>query len=610
MCGIVGYLGDKPCIPLIYDGLTKLEYRGYDSAGIAVAQEGRVALAKSEGKLERLKSHLKDLPASATMGIGHTRWATHGAPNTINSHPHSAGDFAIVHNGIIENYLELKEELEAEGIKFYTETDSEVAMQYLRAQYNKLGSLEEAIKKSVKVFRGSYAIGILDPKQNNFLYVIKHGSPVVIGIGDNECFFASDAPAIVAHTQKAIFLNDGEFARISKDNIKVWDFDGKASAFRIAELSWSSEAADKQGYRHFMLKEMHEQPVVIQKAIARLIDVHTGDFNEAALGIDQINLEGIKNINIIGCGSAYHAGQIAKYFLEPLLGLPVTVELASEFRYRDPYIRDTTLTLAISQSGETLDTLTAVKFCLENKSQVLALCNVEYSSIVRAATSTCYMHAGPEIGVASTKAFTLQVFCLYAVGLAIAKKIGRLKDNDLKAILNDLRVFPNMIEQALAGKEAIELVAQKFYETTNFLFVGRGLHAPVASEGALKLKEISYVFAEAYAGGELKHGPIALVDKKMAVLAIVPSDFYFEKMVSNVEEIKAREGRIVVVGDNASPRLRNLSEAFIHCPQIATPALQAILTTVPLQLFAYFMALKRGTDVDQPRNLAKSVTVE
>ena len=610
MCGIVGYIGKQKCIDILFDGLSRLEYRGYDSAGIAVLDGSDIGIVKAEGKLSQLKPRLSELPAGATRGIGHTRWATHGIPNTTNAHPHAHGDVAIVHNGIIENYLELKKELQAEGVKFQSETDTEVALQVFVRELAKHKSPFKAIMAVIPQLRGAFSLGILIGSEPNAVYVVKQGSPLVIGAGRGENFFASDAMAIVKHTSRAHFLNDGEIGRITESGVEIWDFDGQVVPPHFVELDISSASTEKLGFKHFMLKEIHEQPRVLSAMLQRLINLDTGMLNVSELGLDRLDLKRIDNICMVACGTAYYSALLGKYYLEPATQLPVNVELASEFRYRKPWISKNTLFIAVSQSGETADTLATVKQAKEHGCQVLAVCNVKMSSIARESHVTLHMDAGPEIGVASTKAFTSMLLAHYLLALGLGYQRKTLTAGDLQLAAAQLKTLPARMDQAIDGKVAIEQLAGKYDEAANFIFIGRGSSYPIALEGALKLKEISYIHAEGYAGGELKHGPIALIDRHMPVVAIAPNDSYREKMISNIEEVKARQGRIIAVGDLNDQHLKRLADDYIVCPHIDDSGLQAILSVVCLQLLSYYVAVKRGTDVDQPRNLAKSVTVE
>jgi glucosamine--fructose-6-phosphate aminotransferase (isomerizing) len=610
MCGIVGYIGKKSCIDLLYQGLVRLEYRGYDSAGIAVLDSRNIHVVKSEGKLEKLRPKLADLPQHASRGIGHTRWATHGVPNTVNAHPHVEGNVALVHNGIIENYEELRAELSSQGARFLSQTDTEVALQLFVRELRRHGSALAAIKAMLPQLKGAFSLGILVGDEPDAVYVVKQGSPLVIGQGRGENFFASDAMALVSHTSRAHFLKDGEMARITEGSVEIWDFEGRSLEPHFHELDISSASVEKLGFKHFMLKEIHEQPRVVSAMIKRFVDLDARRLNMHEMGLDAVDMNRVTNIAMVACGTAHYSAQVGKYLIEPLTGLPVNVELASEFRYRKPWLDSGTLVIAVSQSGETADTLACVKHAKDQGCQILSICNVKMSSIVRESHAALLMDAGPEIGVASTKAFTAMLLSHHLVGLALGLKKGRVTQAQLESVCAGLRALPAMVDHAVDGKGWIEEVATHYYEATNVIFMGRGLSYPVALEGALKLKEISYIHAEGYAGGELKHGPIALIDRHMPVVAIAPRDSHYEKMVSNIEEVKARQGIIIAVGSPDDERLRRLADTYIPCPELDNEGLQAILSVVPLQLLAYYVAVKRGTDVDQPRNLAKSVTVE
>jgi glucosamine--fructose-6-phosphate aminotransferase (isomerizing) len=613
MCGIVGYIGNRQCIEILFKGLQRLEYRGYDSAGIAVLDGRELGTVKAEGKLAQLEPKLETLPQKASRGIGHTRWATHGVPNTVNAHPHVQGNVALVHNGIIENYEELKAELVRSGARFQSETDTEVVLQLFVAEHRKKPAGADTlsvIRTVIGRLRGAFSLGILVADEPDALYVVKQGSPLVIGAGKGETFFASDAMAIVQHTTRAHFLEDGEIAKVTELGAEIFGFDGQVIPARFQELEITSASAEKQGFRHFMMKEIHEQPRVLSAMLKRFVDFERKTLDSKELGIDALDLGKITNIAMVACGTAYYSAVLGKYFVEPLCGLPVNVELASEFRYRKPGLDKSTLVIAVSQSGETADTLACIKHAKELGCQTFAVCNVKMSSIPRECRSTLYMEAGPEIGVASTKAFTAMLLAHYLFGLAVAQKKGRLDAAGLDTVVQHLRALPPLMDHAIDTKAPVEALAAKYYEATNFIFMGRGPSYAIALEGALKLKEISYIHAEGYAGGELKHGPIALIDRHMPVVAIAPQDFYYEKMVSNIEEVKARQGRIITLGGAGDDKLKRLGDDFISCPATSDVALQAILSVVPLQLLAYYVAVKRGTDVDQPRNLAKSVTVE
>ncbi len=611
MCGVIGYVGTKPCVDFLFQSLKKLEYRGYDSTGIATLtpKEG-LRVIKSEGKLDKLQPHLNSLPSHATMGLGHTRWATHGVPSQKNSHPHAYQGTAIIHNGILENYKDLKAELVGKGSSFISDTDSEVFVHILLDELKTTPDMRQALIKLLPQFRGAYALGVLSDHDPEAFYLIKQGSPVVIGLGENENFFASDAVALGERTSRFIFLEDGEFARISKDKVSIWNFDGKEIHREAVRLEWSPTQVEKHGHRHYMLKEIYEQPAVIANIIERFYDPVRKQVSIDKLNIANLDLARIDRVQILGCGTAYYAGLMGKYLLEPALKLPVSVELASELRYRDPYLDSKTLVIAMTQSGETADTLACVKLAKKMGAQVLSICNVRFSSIARESTAVLYMEAGPEIGVASTKAFTAMVLDLYFFAIAAARLRGSYDSAQEQKALAHVLTLPTLADQTLSREKQIAAVARKYFEVSSCLFVGRGFSFPLALEGALKLKEISYIHAEGYAGGELKHGPIALIDRNMVVISVVPMDRHREKMLSNIEEIRARDGKIVGIGCVDDHHFQSLSDDFIPCAQIDDEGLQALLSIIPMQLFAYTVAVLRGTDVDQPRNLAKSVTVE
>lgn len=610
MCGVVGYVGNRPCVSTIFEGLQRLEYRGYDSAGIATISGGKITTVKSDGKLSRLESHLSGLPHASTLGMGHTRWATHGAPTAVNAHPHVSGDLALIHNGIIENYRELKKELIQEGYEFKSETDSEVVLHLISRELKKCKDLKTAIIKATEHLHGAYGLGIMWTGEPSSLYLVKQGSPIVIGAGEDENYFASDALALLPLTKTMVFLNDGEFARLTRNSIDIWDFAGKPVKRPPSVLNWSAASAEKQGYRHYMLKEIHEQPAVIANTISRFVDPVSNKINASEMGLDELDLTRIKSICYVACGTAYYSAMISKYSVEQMIGVPVNVELASEFRYREPYLDKNTLVIAVTQSGETADTLACMKHAASAGCQTFAVCNVRFSSIPRAAQATLYMEAGPEVGVASTKAFTSMVLCHYLFGLSIGQRLERLDPSFVERSISALKELPSLVDRAVNAAGLIEDVAARFYESANMIFMGRGPSYMIALEGALKLKEISYIHAEGYAGGELKHGPIALIDKNMPIVAIAPTDQYYEKMISNIEEVRAREGIVIGVGDLHDAKFRDICQDYIPCPQAKDACLQAILSVIPLQLLSYYIAVKRGTDVDQPRNLAKSVTVE
>ena len=608
MCGVAGYVGKRESKQIVFDGLKKLEYRGYDSAGIACMTNGKIHVEKAKGKLSGLRTLLANLPENSNVSIGHTRWATHGPATTENAHPHFASGLAIVHNGIIENYRELKAKLVEKGAVFKSETDTEVILHQLVEIRKTQPDMKKAMVELTGVLRGAFSLGIICEDNPSEIYLLKQGSPLVIGLGDSENFFASDALAIIEHTKKIVFLQDGEMGVLTENTFELFDDAGNTFFREPKILDLNEENVGKAGFKHFMLKEIHEQPAIVSKTIQRLINIESREFNDGSLGLSGIDFGKVKSIHIIGCGTAYLAGVIGKYVIESVAKIPCQVELASEFRYRDPFLSNETLIIPITQSGETADTLACVKHATNAGCQALAVGNVMYSSIPRASTSTLYMEAGPEIGVASTKAFTSQVLCLYIAAHAIAaKSSGRY---DFEKFYDELKSFPQQLEQTINLSDLIEEISKDYYEDTSCIFIGRHVNSAIAYEGALKLKEISYIHAEGYPGGELKHGPIALIDRHMPVVSIAPLDEHYEKMISNIEEVRAREGRILGVGNEGDEKFKALCENFIPVPKSNSTVLQSILNVVTLQLFSYHVAVRRGTDVDQPRNLAKSVTVE
>lgn len=611
MCGIMGYVGSRSCSTMIYDGLKRLEYRGYDSAGIVVLGDTEIEVAKSVGKLFHLEDQLGRLSTKAKMGMGHTRWATHGAPSFENAHPHTHDGFALIHNGIIENYQALKIRLLEAGTVFASETDTEVILHLIHREYAKDNSLDKAVMRVIPMLEGAFAFAVMTAKEPGVFYVVKNSSPLVLGCGKTENFFASDALALLPHTQEMIFMEDGEIAKITAHAIELRDFAGNLLQAERKKLPQLDSTAEKNGFRHFMLKEIHEQPSVIRTTLEKAFSLSgTPKLQDNVLGLSKFALEKIKRIHIVGCGTAYLAGSLGRYFLEKWAHIPVTVELASEFRYRTPYLDNETLVIAMTQSGETLDTLASVKFAKQAGCPIYSICNVPFSSIPRASDATFYMNAGPEVGVASTKAFVAMVLDLFLFTLDFGQRKGHISQEELEKQRSYLQRLPALAEQALQQESAIEQVAQRYFTATNSLFIGRGNSFAIAMEGALKLKEISYIHAEGYAGGELKHGPIALVDRHIPIVALAPRDSHYEKMLSNIEEVRARGGQVIGVGGKDDARLAALCQDVLVCPQIEQEDLQSILSVIPLQLFAYSIAVLRGTDVDQPRNLAKSVTVE
>jgi glucosamine--fructose-6-phosphate aminotransferase (isomerizing) len=609
MCGIVGYIGPQEATSIVLDGLRKLEYRGYDSAGIATINQGEVHICRAEGKLVNLEEKLVDRPLPGQPGIGHTRWATHGRPSEINAHPHYAGGFVVVHNGIIENYLDLKTRLRDQGHNFNSDTDTEIVAHLVEQHYKECGDFESAVRKALGEVRGAYAVAILCEKEPGKLIAAKQGSPLVVGQGQGEFFVASDVPAMLAHTREVIFLEDGELAVFTAATMEISTLDGTPVEKTPKTITWSPVMAEKGGYRHFMLKEIYEQPRAIADTIAgRIREDHTEVFLED-LGLEDDFLRDVERIYIVACGTSWHAALVGKFLLEKHARIPVEVDIASEFRYRDPLVNAKTLTLLISQSGETADTLAALREAHGKGGKVLAICNVVESSIARESDGVIYTHAGPEIGVASTKAFTTQLVALYLFTLYLGRLRGNLDQELSRNMLEALVGLPGKVEECLILNDVIEQAAQGLMHAHDFLYLGRGNQYPIALEGALKLKEISYIHAEGYPAGEMKHGPIALIDEQLPVVVIAPHNETVEKVAANMEEVQARGGRVVVVTDQATTGLADKAETVLIVPSIVDD-LMPVLTSIPLQLLAYHIAVLKGTDVDQPRNLAKSVTVE
>lgn len=615
MCGIVGYIGHRDAYPIVIKGLQRLEYRGYDSAGVALFDGNNINLAKTKGKVEDLKSKSEDtISLKGTLGIGHTRWATHGVPNDVNSHPHysNSGNLVIIHNGIIENYDSIKQELSKRGYTFSSDTDTEVLVNLIeevkKTEDVKLG---QAVQIALNQVVGAYAIVVFDKQKPDELVVAKLGSPLAIGIGENEFFIASDASPFIEFTNNAVYLEDEEMAiiRLGKE-IKLRKIKDDAVAYpRILELQMNLEEIEKGGYDHFMLKEIYEQPRAIKDTYRGRLLADQGLIRMA--GIDQ-NLEKFLNANriiIVACGTSWHAGLVAEYIFEDLARIPVEVEYASEFRYRNPVITDKDILIAISQSGETADTLAAIKLAKEKGAFVFGVCNVVGSSIARETDAGAYTHAGPEIGVASTKAFTTQITVLTLIALKLAKAKGVFSETRYHEYLTELETIPSKVEKALESNPLIEIISDVYKDSTNCLYLGRGYNFPVALEGALKLKEISYIHAEGYPAAEMKHGPIALIDEHMPVFVIATKRGHYEKVVSNIQEIKSRKGKIIAIVTEGDEQVRDLADHVIEVPE-TLESLTPLLTTIPLQLLSYHIAVMRGCNVDQPRNLAKSVTVE
>jgi glutamine---fructose-6-phosphate transaminase (isomerizing) len=620
VCGIVGYIGPKKVVPLILDGLRRLEYRGYDSAGIAVvSQNGHMEIRRASGKLPNLEDSIRHNPIDGIYGLGHTRWATHGRPTEENAHPHRdcKGEVVVVHNGIVENYVELKQELEKEGHKFVTQTDTEIVA-HLVEKYMDGGPLEEAVRKTIKRLSGVYALVILSTKDPRKIVAARNGPPVVVGLGKDEYFVASDIPGILAHTRDIFFLSDGDIAVLTPKGVQVSDAEAKPVQPKIHHVTWDPVTAEKGGFKHFMLKEIFEQPRGIRDTMLGRISQETGEVFLDQMEISEAEFRNFRNIKIVACGTSWHAGLAGKFMIERLAGVPVEVDYGSEFRYRNPIIDDHTLVICISQSGETADTLAAQREAKQKGAKTLAICNVVGSMVTREAAGTILTHAGPEIGVASTKAFTGQLTALMLISLYLGQLRGKLPADAAKKLMQEFTRLPQKLEMILQGdQEGIyEALARQLFRYTDFLYLGRGIHYPIALEGALKLKEISYIHAEGYPAGEMKHGPNALIDENLPVVVLATRDEFdpesmtrYEKSVSNIQEVKARDGIVISVVTEGDHLARKVSDHIIEIP-MAPELMAPILEIVPLQLLAYHIAVRRGCDVDQPRNLAKSVTVE
>jgi glucosamine--fructose-6-phosphate aminotransferase (isomerizing) len=617
MCGIVGYIGRHKAVPIILEGLKRLEYRGYDSAGLAVfCDDGTLAVRRAEGKLRNLEDAMLLNPVDGSFGIGHTRWATHGRPTEENAHPHRDchGDLVVVHNGIVENYLPLKHQLEAEGHEFKTETDTEIIAHLIEKHFD--GNLEQAVRTAVKQLTGVFALAVVSRRDPDKIVAARNGPPVVAGIGDGEYFVASDVPAILSHTRDMIFLADGDLAVLTPDGVRLTDFKGDSVKRQVTHVLWDPIAAEKGGYKHFMLKEIFEQPRAIRDTTVGRVAQESGHIYLDEMEIPPEEFARFRQVKIIACGTSWHAALAGKFMIEKLARVPVEVDYGSEFRYRDPIVAEDTLTVVISQSGETADTLAAQREAKQKGSKTIAICNVVGSMITREAAGTIYTHAGPEIGVASTKAFTCQLTSLFILAMYLGQMRGSLDESASKCLVRELLRVPGKLETVLGRDSVYEALAKELHRATDFLYLGRGVHFPIALEGALKLKEISYIHAEGYPAGEMKHGPNALIDETLPVVVIATHDpanadsrLLYEKTLSNIQEVKAREGIVIAVANEGDEHVRKVASHVIEIP--ATPdLLSPILEIAPLQLLAYHIAVRRGCDVDQPRNLAKSVTVE
>ncbi len=609
MCGIVGYVGPKETAKVLIDGLRRLEYRGYDSAGIAVFHRGKVEIRRKEGKLTKLEELIGGETFDGKVGIGHTRWATHGRPSDENAHPHKAGKVAVVHNGIVENYLALKEILKSKGHVFTSETDTEIISHLIDEFIQEGNSSLEAVRIALDKIRGSYALGILLEGNEQSLIAARKESPLVIGLGEGEYFIASDVPPILPHTRNFIFMEDGEVALLSSKGVKVFDAKGGEVSREPKRVNWSPLMAEKGGYKHFMLKEIFEQPRAVTDTIRGRLSEEKGDVVLEDVHLDPQFLKKIRRVHLIACGTSYHAALVGKFLIEEFCRIPVEADIGSEFRYRNPIIGEDNLLVAISQSGETADTMAALREAKRKGAATLAICNVVESSLAREADHVIYTHAGPEIGVASTKTFSTQLVILFLLALRIGRELGLLSSEEGKSLIKELVRVPHLMEEMLKTSSQVAKIAKKYLQARDFLYLGRGINYPIALEGALKLKEISYVHAEGYPAGEMKHGPIALIDREIPVVVLATKNDVYEKVVSNIEEVKAREGRVIALASPTDREIVKKADDVIFIPE-TLPSLTPILLTIPLQLLAYYMADFKGTDVDQPRNLAKSVTVE
>jgi len=614
MCGIIGYIGSKPVVPVLLEGLRRMEYRGYDSAGVAVVSPEGISLRRSAGKLANLEQAIRVEPVEGLYGVGHTRWATHGRPTEENAHPHRdcTGRIVVVHNGIIENYLELKKDLQTQGHEFKTETDTEIVAHLVEREMRDDG-LENAVRRALTYMRGMFAIVLVSVEDPEKIVAVRNGPPIVVGLGKDEFFVASDIPAILAHTRDVVFLGDEEMAVITRSGVQFTDYQGRAVSKTTQRVLWDPIAAEKGGHKHFMLKEIYEQPTAARDTILGRVSLDRGQIFLEDLNISDETLRAVQKVSIIACGTSWHAGLVGKYLIEALAQVPVEVDYGSEYRYRNPIVASNELAIVITQSGETADTLAALREAKRKGAHSIAICNVVGSMATREAEGTVYTHAGPEIGVASTKAFTSQLVALQLLALYMAQVRGTLTATQIRNHIAELLQMPQIIEHTIKASAAMEKVAERFYNRSDFLFLGRGINYPIALEGALKLKEISYIHAEGYPAGEMKHGPIALIDEMMPVVAIAPNDHVFEKMIGNVQEAKARGGSVIALTTDGDARMAAVLDRHTDV-MVPLPATTALLTpvvmTVPLQLLAYHIAVRRGCDVDQPRNLAKSVTVE
>jgi len=611
MCGIVGYIGERESVPILLEGLQKLEYRGYDSAGLAVIADHHLEIRRSEGKLHRLVSLVGKDPVSSQIGLGHTRWATHGRPCEDNAHPHINGDgsLAVVHNGIVENDRQLHQELEAEGCKFRSDTDTEVFAHLIDKYYQPGVALEDAVRQAVARVRGTFALGVLSHREPGKLVAARRGSPLILGLGAKEYFLASDIPALLNHTREVLFVHDNEMAVLTKEGIQLTDLEGQAVDRKPTHITWDAIQAEKGGYKHFMLKEIFEQPRVIEVTLRGRVEGLGGEVTLAYADLPPLFIQNLKRIFLVACGTSWHASLVGKFLIEKLAGIPTEVDFASEFRYRSPLVDEHSLVVLVSQSGETADTLAALHEAKQRKARTLAICNVMGSSMTRDAHGTLYTHAGPEIGVASTKAFVAQLTAFHLLALYLGRRSGAMSADAATQHMDRLREVPRLLEKILELDGPIQEIASQLFKKKDFLYLGRGVNYPIALEGALKLKEISYIHAEGYPAGEMKHGPIALIDDNMPVVAIATNSRILEKVISNIQEVKTRQGLVLALVTDGHQEIRRQADWVIELPEVEE-SISPLLNVVPLQMLAYHVAVKRGCDVDQPRNLAKSVTVE
>ncbi len=610
MCGIIGYVGTRDVVPVLIGGLRKLEYRGYDSAGIAVVNSNGVDVVRAEGKLTNLELKLKEHPLHGTFGMGHTRWATHGKPNENNAHPHRdcTGKVVVIHNGIIENFLPLKQQLQKVGHEFKTETDTEVVAHLIEENMRDGTKFVPAVKKTLKELEGHYALVMIDGDEPGTIIAAKHGPPLVIGLGEGENIVASDAAPLLAYTRNIIYLEDGEYAIVNNKKVELFDSGDNVVKREPKKILWDAVAAEKEGYRHYMLKEIHEQPRAVRDTFTGRMFEESGEIYFNDLQFTPEEWSKFKRVHIVACGTSWHAGLVGKFLLEDAARIPIEVDYGSEYRYRNPIVDANTLVIGVTQSGETADTIAGMQEAKKKGAKLITICNVIGAAATRMSDGVIYTNAGPEIGVASTKAFTTQLTAFYLLSLYVRQLRGENKD-DIRYAMHEMSVIPHKIETLLKQEKHIERLANKYYNAQDFLFLGRGVHYPIALEGALKLKEISYIHAEGYPAGEMKHGPIALIDENLPIVAIATHTPVYDKVISNLQEAKARDGKLIVICDEDDDAIKKLADDVIEIPWTTEP-LQPILTVIPTQLLAYYIALRRGADIDQPRNLAKSVTVE